>query len=406
MFKKLIVAGLAAAVGRGAAVEPVVGPKVALEVQQELQGMSEMLARYGVVVGADTKANVSVAVGEGIVHAVVHQEATFVVTAVGYDGNPRTEGGDAVAVTFGPAQVEGGGGAAAGGVAGDVEAPPSKRRKKSKAAASKQKQPAPAAAPVVGAVVDAGNGTYRCSYTPPAAAAGGGARWQLSVQIGGVHVAGSPFAVAVSATKDQEFVFEKVTQGGDGTASSFGEGGVLHYIGTNERTTPFAQDQLAPAGVRAAMSSVGHGSSPDRFLLHAHDGAANNYTSSTPNSWMSVDLGQGRRLAPTHYCLRHGVHSGSYRLLQWRFEGSTDGANWTVLREHTHTKADCPFPDHGFSVAAFPVGPPAAAAGGGGGGAAGGFRHFRIIQTGKNSNGYDHLHCAGIELYGVLAASA
>jgi hypothetical protein len=186
---------------------------------------------------------------------------------------------------------------------------------------------------------------------------------------------------------------------------------VLHYIGTNERTTPFAQDQLAPAGVRAAMSSVyaGRGCSPDRFLLHAHDGATPNFTNNTPNAWMSVDLGQGRRLAPTHYCLRHGNSGGSARLLRWRFEGSTDGANWTVLREHTHTKADCPFPDHGFSVAAFPVDPPAAAAAGGG--AAGGFRHFRIIQTGKNSDGKDYLGkdylvCAGIELYGVLVASA
>jgi len=142
---------------------------------------------------------------------------------------------------------------------------------------------------------------------------------------------------------------------------------------------------------------------------------------------MSVDLGQGRRLAPTHYCLRHGDSNGHYRLLQWRFEGSTDGARWTVLREHTHTTADCPFPDHGYSVAAFPVDPPAAAAaagaGSGGGGAAGGFRHFRIIQTGKNTGyeydeddeddeydeddeGDDSLMCAGIELYGVLAASA
>ena len=38
----------------------------------------------------------------------------------------------------------------------------------------------------------------------------------------------------------------------------------------------------------------------------------------------------------------------------------------------------------------------------GGGGAAGGFRHFRIIQTGKDSSGYDHLMCAGIELYGLF----
>jgi hypothetical protein len=137
------------------------------------------------------------------------------------------------------------------------------------------------------------------------------------------------------------------TQGGTyalpstGKASSFGEGGVLHYIGTNKRTTPFAQSNLKSNGVRAAMSSVGEwgtGSSPDRFLLHAHDGETENGTDIRSNSWMSVDLGKGRKLAPTHYCLRHGF-SGGLWLLRWRFEGSNDDTNWTLLQEHTHTRA-------------------------------------------------------------------
>ena len=33
------------------------------------------------------------------------------------------------------------------------------------------------------------------------------------------------------------------------------------------------------------------------------------------------------------------------------------------------------------------------------------FRHFRVRQTGENANGFDSLHCAGIELYGRLATS-
>jgi hypothetical protein len=60
-------------------------------------------------------------------------------------------------------------------------------------------------------------------------------------------------------------------------------------------------------------------------------------------------------------------------------------------------------------MAAWPVNPPVAA----GADAAGspGFRHFRIVQTGKNSgdsNGFapavddDILMCAGIELYGLF----
>ena len=38
--------------------------------------------------------------------------------------------------------------------------------------------------------------------------------------------------------------------------------------------------------------------------------------------------------------------------------------------------------------------------------AAGTFRHFRILQTGKNFSGLDYLHCAGMELYGRLQEAA
>ena len=34
--------------------------------------------------------------------------------------------------------------------------------------------------------------------------------------------------------------------------------------------------------------------------------------------------------------------------------------------------------------------------------AAGIFRHFRVYQTGPNSNQSDYLTCAGIELYGMV----
>ena len=47
--------------------------------------------------------------------------------------------------------------------------------------------------------------------------------------------------------------------------------------------------------------------------------------------------------------------------------------------------------DDASSVAAWPVEQ-----------GAGFFRHFRILQTGKNSSGKDFLMCAGIELYGTL----
>ena len=45
---------------------------------------------------------------------------------------------------------------------------------------------------------------------------------------------------------------------------------------------------------------------------------------------MAVDL--QRQLQPTHYCLRSDCNS--YKLRNWRLEGSNDGSSWTTLREH------------------------------------------------------------------------
>jgi hypothetical protein len=76
-------------------------------------------------------------------------------------------------------------------------------------------------------------------------------------------------------------------------------------------------------------------------------------------------------------------------LRNWRLEGSNDSTAWVVLKTHTDDQALAAV---GFSTAAWPVTPPTAE----------GFRHFRIFQFGKNADNYDHLMCAGIELYGTL----
>ena len=138
----------------------------------------------------------------------------------------------------------------------------------------------------------------------------------------------------------------------------------------------------------AAMSSIGNGS-PDKFVQHQHSSPVFNFTGNNANSWMSVDLGEGRSLRPNHYCLRHRSDSVSgYALRNWRLEGSHDGSTWVTLRTHT---SDTSIAAHIMATAAWPVE-----------GATEAFRHFRIRVTGNNSSGSDSLMCAGIELYGTF----
>ena len=65
-------------------------------------------------------------------------------------------------------------------------------------------------------------------------------------------------------------------------------------------------------------------------------------------------------------------------------------------------------PDAAFSTASFAIGGGAGAPKSGvavvGGVQRRGWRHLRLLQTGKNSTGYDDtLRCAGFEIYATLA---
>ena len=223
-------------------------------------------------------------------------------------------------------------------------------------------------------VVDHKDGTYTCNYVIPEGSPEG--ECQLAVRILGQHIHGSPFAVHVSAGK--RFAH----------TGAFDGNGVLRWIGAGCGTTEYANPHGKQGGVVAKMSSVQQGEA-SRFVDHAQLNQVN-YTRNTANSWMSVDLGEGRHLAPDYYCLRHGVDHGGWRLRHWRLEGSNDDSTWTLLKTHANDQA---LPAQGWSTASWPIEATADGAS---------YRYFRIFQTGKTSNGDDFLMCAGIELYGLL----
>ena len=70
----------------------------------------------------------------------------------------------------------------------------------------------------------------------------------------------------------------------------------------------------------------------------------------------------------------------SHKLRNWELQASNDGQAWTTLRVHADDRS---LSDQPMSVAAWPID----------GGTIPGrsFRHFRILQTGKNSGGHDFL---------------
>lgn len=238
--------------------------------------------------GQDTDPAACTAVGDGLKRAKVGKEATFVVTAVDFRGKKQTGGG-------GGGGGEGAATAASSTVGRGVETP----------------------------ATDHKDGTYTGMYTLLEGLPDGA--WQLGVFILGQHIKGSPFAVQVGAGIEMQFVH----------TAPFDAKGVLHWIATAGGTKAYANPHEKPGGVVAEMSSVaGRGSAPNRFVDHAQAGEYNGTTNSR-KFWMSVDLGEGRQLAPDYYCLCHGANNGNHVLRNWRLEGSNDA------NEYRKTASGC-----------------------------------------------------------------
>eukprot|EP00729_Bicosta_minor_P006641 gene6641-biopygen28941 len=350
-IKRLLINGLTAAAAHGVDLEPLCGPTVMFAADEALMALVGKIPTMGAISGSDTNPAACTAEGSGLKEAMVGVEVDFVVTAVDFGGTKRDSGGDGIVLTV-ESVGGGGGGGGSGGGGGATNAS------------------------IETSITDDGNGTYACKYMLPEGSPEGAC--QLGVRILGQHIHGSPFAVHVSAGK--RFAH----------TGAFDGNGVLHWIGSRCGTMEYANPHGKPGGVVAKMSTVYDGGcTPSRFVEHAplNEG---NLTNSTANSWMSVDLGEGRHLAPDYYCLRHGYYNVNFRLVHWRLEGSNDDSAWTLLKTHANDQA---LPAQGYSTASWPV---EAAADGAS------YRYFRILQTGKNSIDEDYLVCAGIELYGLL----
>ena len=164
----------------------------------------------------------------------------------------------------------------------------------------------------------------------------------------------------------------------------FGEGGVLHRIGTDHGRRAWVNPHT-DGRVVAAMSSVSYGA-PHKFVGRSDDGDC--FTGNTPNSWMSVDLGAERTVVPTHYCLRND-DDGDCSARNWALEGkAADEGDWQEIKRHDN---DATLARQDYAVGAWPVDA---------GGRA--FRHLRIRQHGKNAYGSDKLGICGFEVYARL----
>ena len=106
-----------------------------------------------------------------------------------------------------------------------------------------------------------------------------------------------------------------------------------------------------------------------------------------PKQWFCVDL-RDKRIAPTHYTLRHYDTYDSEALRTWQLQGSNDGVTWDILRQHFNDKGL----DRKGATYTWPIW------------GARPYRLLRIVQTGVNSNNNHYLACSGMEVRFLLPA--
>ena len=123
-----------------------------------------------------------------------------------------------------------------------------------------------------------------------------------------------------------------------------------------------------------------------------------------PGQWYLIDF-MGNEVAAAWYGLRHGFWSSDGSLRHWRLEASHTGRSdgeWVVLRVHDGDESlnggfasaswelDAPRPQQSQQQQQQQQQQPEF------------FRFFRVIMTGKNSGGHDHLCLSGFELWGLV----
>jgi hypothetical protein len=212
--------------------------------------------------------------------------------------------------------------------------------------------------------------------------------------------------VSPSSTSDRHVNVKTLT-----CSSPFDQNGVISYL------TSFAgvHHKGKSSVVRAKMSSIFLGSETTiltQSLEHPGLHSFPNYTQNEANSWCAIDLGSGRRLMPTQYCIRHGASSTGNALRSWELRGrERENEEWDVLKAHMNDETLSSTP---MSVALWDIDQKKTkkrrneletevkVTGDAAKSNLKAYRYFLLLQTAVNSSGNHCLFVGGLELYGVF----
>lgn len=166
------------------------------------------------------------------------------------------------------------------------------------------------------------------------------------------------------------------------TYSSDGDqNGIFYYLGTNRNVSAWDNPGISGAIELSASSLVDSSRNVNSTVDRASN--YNFYTKNEVNQWLVVDL-KSVKLKINRYSLR-GWPDSSFNLRNWKFQASTDSVDWLDLDTQTNNSGIAA--DKWISL---PINTTFA------------YRYFRLLQTGVNSSGTNHLTLGEWELYGEV----
>jgi len=175
-------------------------------------------------------------------------------------------------------------------------------------------------------------------------------------------------------------------------SSDFDTNGIIYALATNNRTSPWVNPM--DAGLLTVTASSVMDDSTSLAAVVGRD-TVRCVTKPLPNSWMMIDFHADKRVLPTHYSMRHYSSWGVEALRTWKLEGSTNGEEWTLLRDHINDEhLDGKGSTHTWTIHGGDIQTVARQCQP--------MRYLRITQTGENSNRHHYLALSGFELYGRL----
>eukprot|EP01006_Ploeotia_vitrea_P004108 TRINITY_DN113858_c0_g1_i1.p1 TRINITY_DN113858_c0_g1~~TRINITY_DN113858_c0_g1_i1.p1 ORF type:complete len:569 (-),score=29.35 TRINITY_DN113858_c0_g1_i1:74-1618(-) len=176
--------------------------------------------------------------------------------------------------------------------------------------------------------------------------------------------------------------------------TDFDSNGIMYWIGRNYGTAPHYKNPASQGLITVVASGCEYGAEANAIM---HQCIADKHMTYMSNdscgAWLEVQLGVQYCLCPTHYTVRNCPINPGHALCNWAFEGSNNGFEWDVLRDHRddHELPAIRASTHTWEVVDCQKS----------------YTRFRIRVTGPNQHHQQHakfhyLLLAGMELYGYV----